>query len=96
VSDTPEQNNANDGQSRAGEAGANLTAGLGAGVLIALNWGTSPCTAEVLANTGDVYFVEMDWGGRELMDMTELRRRKYVVLGRKRIPFWRRWFAPND
>lgn len=69
-------------------------AGLGVGSLIAIQWGSGCCTARVKAETEERYFVKMDWGGKEVMDMAELRKRKFVLIP-ERLSFWRRWLTPN-
>ena len=70
-------------------------AGLGVGSLIAIQWGSGCCTARVKAETEERYLVKMDWGGQEVMDMAELRKRKFVLIP-ERLSFWRRWLTPND
>ena len=69
-------------------------AGLGVGSLIAIQWGSGCCTARVKAETEERYLVKMDWGGQEVMDMAELRKRKFVLIP-ERLSFWRRWLTPN-
>jgi hypothetical protein len=48
----------------------------------------------VKAETEERYLVKMDWGGQEVMDMAELRKRKFVLIP-ERLSFWRRWLTPN-
>lgn len=67
-------------------------AGLGAGSLITLQWGVGCCIARVKAETEGRYLVKMDWGGQEVMDIAELRKRKFVLMP-ERLSFLRRWLS---
>jgi hypothetical protein len=50
------------------------------GLNIAIEWGSSACKAKIIGEMEDRYFVHMDWGGKALMDIAELMKRKFVVI----------------
>lgn len=94
VTGAPPTDASKEQQTKPDDGASVSTAMLGVGSLIAIVWGNSCCTARVKAETEQRYLVKMDWGGESLMDIAELRRRKFVLIP-ERPSFWRRWLAPN-
>lgn len=63
------------------------------GNILAIKWGSGCCKAEILSETEGRYLLKLDFGILEIMDISELKRRSYVILPKK-VPFWERWRKP--
>ena len=69
--------------------------GLGVGTRLLLQWGSGGCKAVIIAEGNGRVAVEMDGGGVDIMDSTELERRKYIVLPAKPKTWLQRLLTPN-